>query len=96
VVYTGPYLNYGKIVILNPGDGYTIVLAGLDEVSASIGQFMLEGEPLGTMGSHTIGRIVATDAGVSRPTLYIELRKNDKPMDPSGWWASPSNSTQSG
>lgn len=96
VVYTGPYLNYGKIVILNPGDGYTIVLAGLDAVSASIGQFMLEGEPLGTMGSRTIGRIVATDAGVSRPTLYIELRKNDKPMDPTGWWAAPSNSTQSG
>jgi septal ring factor EnvC (AmiA/AmiB activator) len=96
VIYKGPYLNYGQIVILNPGDGYTIVLAGLQDVSVNLGQFLLEGEPLGTMGSHTIGRTVATDAGVSRPTLYIELRKNDQPMDPTGWWATPSNTTQSG
>ena len=96
VIYKGPYLNYGQIVILNPGDGYTIVLAGLGDVSVNMGQFLLEGEPLGTMGSHTIGRTVATDAGVSRPTLYIELRKNDQPMDPTGWWAAPSNTTQSG
>jgi septal ring factor EnvC (AmiA/AmiB activator) len=96
VVYKGPYLNYGQIVILNPGDGYTIVLAGLQDISVNLGQFLLEGEPLGTMGSHTIGRIVAAGAGVSQPTLYIELRKNDQPLDPTGWWAAPSNTTQSG
>jgi septal ring factor EnvC (AmiA/AmiB activator) len=96
VVYKGPYLNYGQIVILNPGDGYTIVLAGLDAVSVDVGQFLLEGQPLGTMGSHTIGRMVATSAGVSQPTLYIELRKNDLPVDPTGWWATPQNTTQSG
>jgi septal ring factor EnvC (AmiA/AmiB activator) len=96
VIYKGPYLNYGQIVILNPGDGSTIVLAGLDAVSAGVGQFLREGMPLGTMGSRTIGRTMATGAGVSEPTLYIELRKNDKPIDPTGWWASPSNTTQSG
>jgi septal ring factor EnvC (AmiA/AmiB activator) len=96
VLYKGPYLNYGQIVILNPGQDYTIVLAGLDAVSVNVGQFVLEGEPLGTMGSRTIGRTVATGAGVSQPTLYIELRKNDQPVDPTGWWAPPANTTQSG
>ena len=96
VMYKGPYLNYGQIVILNPGENYTIVLAGLDAISVNIGQFVLMGEPLGTMGSRTIGRTAATSAGVSQPTLYIELRKNDQPVDPSGWWAPQSNTTQSG
>jgi septal ring factor EnvC (AmiA/AmiB activator) len=96
VMYKGPYLNYGQIVILNPGQDYTILLAGLDATSVDIGQFVLMGTPLGTMGSHTSGRPVTTSAGVSQPTLYIELRKNDQPVDPAGWWAPQSNTTQSG
>ena len=96
MIYKGPYLNYGQIVILNPGDNYTILLAGMDKVSVDVGQFVLEGQLLGSMGSRTIGRTMATSAGVSEPTLYIELRKNDQPVDPSGWWAPPANTTQSG
>jgi len=94
VMYKGPYLNYGQIVILNPGNDYTILLAGLAATSVNIGQFVMMGEPVGTMGSHTIGRTVTTSAGGSRPTLYIELRKDNAPIDPTGWWAP--NPTQSG
>ena len=93
VLYKGPYLNYGQIIILNTGQHYTTLLAGLDAVSVDIGQFVLMGEPLGTMGSRTIGRAVTTNAGNSQPTLYIELRQNNEPVDPTGWWATP---TQSG
>jgi len=93
VLYTGPYLNYGQIVILNSGQGYTVLLAGLETVTVSIGQFVLMGEPVGTMGSRTIGRTVTTSAGNAQPTLYIELRHNSEPIDPTGWWANP---TQSG
>ena len=88
VLYKGPYLNYGQIVILNTGDGYTAVLAGLEAVDAEIGQFVQMGEPLGRMGSRTIGRTVTTSAGNAQPTLYIELRQNNEPFDPTGWWAS--------
>ncbi|UYN98622.1 MAG: peptidoglycan DD-metalloendopeptidase family protein [Devosia sp.] len=87
VLYTGPYLNYGQIVILNTGGGYTALLAGLETISAQTGQFVLMGEPLGTMGSRTIGRSVTTNAGNDQPTLYIELRQNNEPFDPDGWWA---------
>lgn len=96
VLYSGDYLNYGKIVILNTGQDYTILLAGLAEVSVGYGQFVLMGEPVGTMGSRTIGQTVTTSAGVSRPTLYIEMRKSNEPIDPTGWWAPPETPTQSG
>jgi septal ring factor EnvC (AmiA/AmiB activator) len=87
VLYKGPYLNYGQIVILNTGQGYTTLLAGLETISVDIGQFVLMGEPLGQMGSRTIGRTVTTNAGNAQPTLYIELRQNNAPIDPEVWWA---------
>lgn len=93
VLYKGPYLNYGQIVILNTGQGYTALLAGLAEVSVDIGQFVQMGMPMGIMGSRTIGRSITTNAGAAQPTLYIELRQNNEPFDPTGWWANP---TQSG
>ena len=101
VLFEGDYLNYGQIIILNPGNDYTILLAGLDKVSVEIGQFVLMGEPVGTMGSRTIGQAVTTSAGVASPTLYIEMRKNNEPVDPTGWWDSSTpttttNPTQSG
>lgn len=96
VLFAGDYLNYGKIVILNTGQDYTMLLAGLAKVDVTIGQFVMMGEPVGAMGSQTIGRTVATSAGVSRPTLYIEMRKNNEPVDPTGWWAAAATPTQSG
>ena len=93
VLYKGPYLNYGQIIILNTGQNYTALLAGLDTITVDIGQFVQMGMPLGTMGSRTIGRTVTTNAGAAQPTLYIELRQNNEPVDPTGWWATP---TQSG
>jgi septal ring factor EnvC (AmiA/AmiB activator) len=96
VLYKGDYLNYGQIVILDVGQDYTILLAGLATADVTPGQFVLMGSKIGTMGSRTIGRTVATSAGAQRPTLYIEMRNKNEPMDPTGWWASPENPTQSG
>lgn len=96
ILYRGDYLNYGQIVIMNVGQDYTILLAGLESVSVDIGQFVLMGEPVGVMGSRTIGRTVSTSAGAARPTLYIEMRRNNVPIDPTGWWTLTETSTQSG
>jgi septal ring factor EnvC (AmiA/AmiB activator) len=95
VLFAGDYLNYGQIVILDAGQDYSILLAGLDKVAVQPGQFVKMGEAVGMMGSRTAGRTVATSAGVANPTLYIELRNKNSPMDPTGWWASQ-NPTQSG
>jgi septal ring factor EnvC (AmiA/AmiB activator) len=96
VLYAGSYLNYGQIVILDVGQDHTILLAGLESIDAKVGQFIRMGDRLGTMGSRTIGRTVATSAGASNPTLYIEMRNDNSPIDPTGWWATPTNTTQSG
>ena len=96
VLYAGTYLNYGQIVILDVGQDHTILLAGLEAIDAKVGQFIRMGDRLGTMGSRTIGRTVATSAGASNPTLYIEMRNNNSPIDPTGWWATPTTATQSG
>jgi murein hydrolase activator len=96
VLYEGPYLNYGQIVILDAGQDYTILLAGLATIDVKAGQFVKMGDRIGSMGSRTFGRTVATSAGAERPTLYIEMRNKNTPFDPSGWWASPDNPTQSG
>lgn len=96
VAFAGEFLNYGKIIILDAGDGYSILLAGLDEISATPGQFVRMGEALGHMGSRTIGRAVTTSAGVSRPTLYIELRDENGSIDPTDWWNPNQNQTENG
>ena len=96
VLFAGDYLNYGQIVILDVGQDHTILLAGLATVETGIGQFVRMGDRLGTMGSRTIGRTIASSAGASRPTLYIEMRNKNLPIDPTGWWATPTNPTQSG
>ena len=96
VLYAGTYLNYGQIVILDVGQEHTILLAGLEAIEATVGQFVRMGDRLGSMGSRTIGRTVATSAGASNPTLYIEMRSKNSPIDPTGWWAAPTNTTQSG
>ena len=45
-VYAGPFRSYGQVLILNAGDGYHIVLAGMERIDATLGQFVLAGEPV--------------------------------------------------
>jgi septal ring factor EnvC (AmiA/AmiB activator) len=86
VVYAGVFRNYGQVLILNAGGGYHVVLAGMDRISVDVGQFVLTGEPVATMGG---GSQVATSlaSGSSQPVLYVEFRKDGTPVDPSPWWA---------
>ncbi len=50
VVYAGPFRSFGQLLILNAGGGYYILLAGMERMNVSLGQFVLAGEPLGSMG----------------------------------------------
>jgi septal ring factor EnvC (AmiA/AmiB activator) len=86
VVYAGPFRSYGKLLILNAGGGYHVLLAGMDSISVDLGQFVLTGEPVATMGGGS--QVAATIAiGSSQPVLYIEFRKDGTPIDPGPWWA---------
>jgi len=91
VVYAAPYRSYGKLLILNAGGGYHVVLAGMERISVDIGQFVLTGEPVAVMGSgpQVASAMLTGAAGSSPPMLYIEFRKDGSPVDPNPWWATP-------
>jgi septal ring factor EnvC (AmiA/AmiB activator) len=90
IAYAGSFRTYGKIVIVNAGSGYHILLSGLDEISVDIGQFVLAGEPVGKMGEKRLAAATAIDVASDQPVLYIEFRKDGAAIDPAPWWA-PAN-----
>lgn len=90
VVYAGPFRSYGQLLILNTGGGYHVLLAGMSRIDASLGQFVLTGEPVAVMAAPgSQGRNEN-----SRPVLYVEFRKDGKPIDPDPWWAAASEKVQ--
>ena len=97
--YRGPLLDYGNVMIVEPGGGYLLILAGLDTVYGEVGEVIAAGAPLGLMG----GGITASDQAdilVPAPdgggaggteTLYLELRQAAEPVDPTEWFVAPAN-----
>jgi septal ring factor EnvC (AmiA/AmiB activator) len=87
VLYAGPFRSYGQLLILDAGDGYHVVLAGMDRLSVASGQSVLAGEPVGAMGEARVASAAATQNESVTPELYVEFRKDGKPVDPAPWWA---------
>ena len=87
VLYAGPFRSYGQLLILNAGDGYHVVLAGMSRISVVSGQSVLAGEPVGAMGEARVASASAETLGNTLPELYVEFRKDGKPVDPAPWWA---------
>ncbi|MFN7102184.1 MAG: murein hydrolase activator EnvC family protein [Pseudorhizobium sp.] len=86
VVFAGAFRSYGQMIILNAGDGYHIVLAGMDDVRTRQGKFVLSGEPVAVMGEKKVASAAALTLETDRPTLYIEFRKDGSPVDSKPWW----------
>ena len=90
--YVGPLLDFGEVVILEPRADLLFVFAGLGTVYSGTGDVVDEGTPLGLMATATqkSATDVSTDGdeagAVPRETLYIEVRKNNTPEDPSLWF----------
>lgn len=87
VVFAGTFRSYGRMIILNAGDDYHLVLSGMDRVNVREGQFVVAGEPLAVMGEKRVASVNALALETDRPTLYIEFRKNGKPVDSRPWWS---------
>lgn len=84
VMFAGPFQDYGRILILEHADGYHSLLAGLNGISVGVGQWVLAGEPVGQMG----------EARQARPRLYVELRKEGRPVNPLNWIAAANIGTE--
>ena len=90
--YAGPLLDYGNVIILEPGDGYLLIMAGLDRLFGQVGEIVTRGAPLGMMGgaeqAGTGGTQAANGSGAGRTeTLYLELRQGAQTVDPRDWFA---------
>jgi septal ring factor EnvC (AmiA/AmiB activator) len=74
VEFAGPFRGYGQILIIEHGDGYHSLLAGLERIDVAVGQMLVAGEPVGIVKS-----------GEGKPSLYLELRRHGQPIDPLPW-----------
>jgi len=86
VVYAGPFRSFGQLLILNAGNGYYILLAGMQRIDVSLNQFVLAGEPVAMMGETAEAAATTLGAGTGEPVLYIEFRKDGVSIDPAPWW----------
>lgn len=77
VVFAGPFRGLGRLLIIEYGDEYHLLLAGLSRIDTEVGDEVLAGEPVGVMGA----------AGDPPPALYMELRRKSRPINPLPWLA---------
>ncbi len=92
IVYAGGFRSYGQLLIINAGGGYHFLLAGLSQIDVQLGQFVLAGEPVGVMSA--AAKSSQAKAQDNAPVLYIELRKDQRPIDPDPWWSDASRKVQ--
>ncbi len=86
IVYSGEFRSYGRLLIINAGGGYHILLAGLSQIDVQLGQFVLAGEPVGVMAAAP--KAAQATMQDNAPVLYVEFRKDQRPIDPDPWWMS--------
>lgn len=91
--FSGTFLDYGKVVILEPEPGYLMIIAGLDQIYVEFGQIVNTSDPIGLLGGKQPEAqdflIEASKGGgtIGQESLYIEIRNNGKPVDPINWFA---------
>lgn len=81
IMYAGPLTGYGNVVIANCGTGLSAVLAGISRLDVAQGQRVVHGQPLGSMQTFDPAH------PAYQPRLYVELRRNGAPVDPTSWLA---------
>ena len=74
VVFSGPFRGYGQLLIIDHGEGYHSLLAGLGRIDAILGNPVLAGEPVAVMNKTG-----------EQPVLYVEFRRDNKPVNPLPW-----------
>ncbi len=87
VAFSGPYRTFGQLLIINAGGGYYVVLAGMSRSNVNVGQLVMAGEPVASMGDGAAQTAAAIAIGAKQPILYVEFRKDGASIDSSPWWA---------
>jgi septal ring factor EnvC (AmiA/AmiB activator) len=63
-------------LIIDHGEGYHTLLAGLARITVQVGQGVVAGEPVGGMAGSPQDK---------KPVLYVELRRKGQPINPLPW-----------
>ena len=87
VLYANNFRNFGPVLIIDHGDGFNTLMVGLERIDVNIGQNLLKGELVGVMEKFK------TSKNHTGPALYIELRRNGKPVNPLAWLSPKRNAT---
>ena len=74
VAFADRYASYGRLVVLEHGDGYFTVYGGLGAVQVMSGESVMRGAPLGQVGPE----------GSTRG-LYFEVRRGTRALDAPSW-----------
>lgn len=86
VVYLGLFRFFGELLILNIGDGYYVLLVGMDRIDVELGQFVLVGELVGVMGLIEWVSVLIFGMGLIQLILYVEFWKDGCVIDFIFWW----------
>lgn len=76
VRFAGWFRGYGRLVILDHGDGYFTVSGHLDELDVAVGDAVRARERIGTVGE---------TGSLAGPQLYFEVRHGGEALDPGRW-----------
>lgn len=68
IAFAGPYRDYGQILIIDHGGGWTTLITGLHRLSVRVGENVRQGDPVGVTGAR-------------RSDIIVELRRNGRPVD---------------
>lgn len=86
VAYAGAFRSYGNVLILNLDGGYALVLTGMETIGARVGETVRAGQPVGEMPA----------SDTTAPELYVEVRRDGRPIDPGRWLVSRGQSADRG
>lgn len=84
VMFAGPFRNYGQILIVEHGNGYHSLIAGLGRIDTAVGTHVATGEP--------IGRTLSPSDESAE--VYFELRRHGQPTNPANGFAGPEGKGQ--
>lgn len=69
ILFAGPFRDYGGVVIIDHGNGWTSSVTGLGTTTARVGERVAQGAPIGRA------------PGGPAPRVTVELRRRGEPMD---------------
>ena len=76
MIYASAFENYGKLLIIDHGNGYNTLYGNLSEILLRKGDLLIKGTELGMISKSKL---------LNKPALYFEIRYNGKPVNTTDW-----------